>query len=165
MKTRFIKTASLLVIVLGCIAFYLYQNGHIGLKTLTEEKSEVFVNPYDGIYTYEKSRITNDKILKSINLAEENGYTTLKLSINNTGATLLGYQLASRVRNRFFTVCVSDDSIMLYNGKLGTANSDHCKVPEGNEFQLKLIPISEDVLFCEECEKEDFPKYWKKLKN
>ena len=162
MKIRLIKIIGSVILILGIILIYLYEKGYIGsgINLVTELTSKKISNPYNGIYYYDISKITNTKILKSVNTERENGYNPLTLSINDSGASLLGYQLNSRIRNRFFIVCLSEDNIVLNNGEFGVFNSDYCKIPRGNEFTLKLKSISDNILFCENCETEEFPSYW-----
>ncbi len=162
MKIRLIKIIYSSILILGIVLFYLYQKGYIdsGISLVTELTSKKIINSYNGVYYYDISKITNTKILESVNIERRNGYSPLTLSINGSGASLLGYQFNSRVRNRFFIVCLSEDNIVLNNGEFGVFNSDYCKIPEGNKFTLKLKSISDNILFCENCETEEFPSYW-----
>ncbi|MFV0437041.1 MAG: hypothetical protein ACK5PS_06590 [Desulfopila sp.] len=123
------------------------------------------VNPYNGVYYFDISKIENPKILQSATIQRKNGYEPLTLSIEDSGAFLLGYQFDSKVRNRFFTVCLTEDLVILHNGDLGVLDSDYCRIPENNKFSLEFKQLSDNTLICKNCEKEEFPSYWIKAKD
>ena len=142
------------------VAFFLYQNGYIGANTIKNLFIEKVNNPYNGVYLPDESKIESKKILSSFRIAKEKNFEPPYLTIEGSGASLLGYQYNSRVRNRFFTVCLKDNKLVLNNGELGYFDDDYCKIPFKSDISLKLKFISSDTLFCENCEKEEFPRYW-----
>jgi hypothetical protein len=156
------KVLIVLIFIFGLLGFLLYQNGLIGSHTFKELFTKEIHNSYNGEYTYDFSKINNPRILKSIEIGKQRD-DDFVLRINNSGASLFGYQHDAKVRNRFFTVCLKEDgSFVMSNGDLGTYNFDYCTIPNGNQFKLEFESISKDRLYCTNCKEQEFPSYWVK---
>lgn len=123
------------------------------------------VNPYNGTYSYDINQITNPKILDSVTTQRKNGYSPLTLIIDNSGASLLGYQLNSAVKSRFFTACLVKDNLILASGDIGVSSADYCKTPANSAYSLQLKLIAEDTLLCINCEEYDYPSHWLKTQS
>lgn len=163
MKKPSILIACLLLLACAMGLFWLYNTGMIGTHTfnaLFSKAPHSKENPYNGTYHYDIDKVENNKIRHSLEIEQKNGYDPLTLVINNDTASLLGYQLHSAVKPRFFSVCVKDDSLLL-KPLLTPSPANICDKPDSDDYYLTLQPSADGGLFCANCEDFEFPRYWR----
>lgn len=155
------------------VVFMLEQHGYANMKTFNALFSPTIKNPHDGIFNYDFDAIDNAKIRHSASIARDNNFSDLILYIEGSGASLLGYQLNSAIKSRFFTVCIHQANshipkniVILKAGELGTSNADYCKEPQnGTDYTLVFkASLDGETLTCLNCEEFDYPSHWWKFK-
>ncbi len=143
--------------ITGALLYALYERGIIGSHSLGNPFTVLQSNPYDGSWHYDIERIESETIRTSVLVARQNNYSPLVLNIDGPAASLLGYQLNSPIKSRFFAVCLKQDRLLLNSGGIG---SDYCEIPRKGGYALTLRPLPTGALYCDNCRDYDFPSYW-----
>lgn len=154
-KKPSVLIGSLLLVATAIALFWLYATGKISIHRFNRLFAEE--NPYNGTYHYDFDKVKNAKIRQSLEVERENGYDPLTLFIDNDMASLLGYQLNSAVKPRFFRTCINENGLLLK-----PITADNCDKPDSDDYYLTLQPSADGGLFCANCEDFEFPRYWLK---
>ncbi len=157
-KRRPLVIAGLLYLA-GALLYALYEAGVVGSHSLRSPFVFWQSNPYDGDWHYDIDRIDNSKILKSALTERKSNYSPLVLFIDGPNASLLGYQLNSSMKSRFFNVCLEQDRLQLTSGGFA---SHYCEAPPGSGYSLEFRSLPDGALYCENCSDYDFPSYWER---
>lgn len=114
-------------------------------------------NPYDGLYTFDPSRIKSEHIRKSVKYGQQRNSSPLTLIIDKQIATLYGYQWNAPAINREFNVCFENGLMLLRNG---SQSSDYCEFSPEGRLELSFKPDGDGKLVCSNCEEAFFPSHW-----
>jgi len=135
----------------------------IDTTTFNEDGSiEPRTNPYNGIYTYDTSKIKNAHILRDIERSKSLGSDPFQLTIDESIASIFGYQTGQPIRQRWYTPCILKNGDLELINATSHHNKNYCSKPQKKHLVLKFKKgnKSQRRLICENCEEHGFPSTW-----
>jgi len=143
-----------------------YHNGLIKVDTITYNKDgsiKQMTNPYNGVYSFDISKIENTHILNDIERSKSLKTDTFQLRIDESLASIMGFQTGQPIRRRLYTSCVLKNGNLELLNTTGNDNEDYCAKPPQTEYitlKFKKDNKSQRRLICENCEEYGFPPVW-----